>query len=399
VAKLIRSAHIRDLLDALEKHRKVKDGHVSYEGFQFEQYATVLTNSYEFDPLIPRRARRSLIRGALFEYRNKRGLDPDGFLTKLNEMESGLLNQAETPYWIRTSISMRGLEKKQNGRFSDISYSISRFEEHLRGRELELFKRFSRQCGYDELPTQYSTVWIRANGRSATDAGYRALEKFDVLRGIWNYSLNRHSFRQSSGHPFPVNPIVYGPIHTIHDENRAILDREWFYDPAYLNPVRPFYISDKWERVREDERIVRAAIRNRWFAPIVEDGTPLDRSFLRLWGCLEALTLTRKARYADTIKRAAAVFRDSWFIVELLEAFRDERNNHVHADVAIERSETLTYQLKSVVEGLLHFWVFVARLFRSKDEVEMFLDLPTEVADLKRRRKILDSAINFHQNY
>ena len=105
--------------------------------------------------------------------------------------------------------------------------------------------------------------------------------------------------------------------------------------------------------------------------------------------------MTSDARYSDTIKRASAVFSDSWYVNELLKAMRDERNEYVHSDRDIDQSELLAYQLKSVIEVLFEFWIGTASRFEKREDMLAFLDLPLDIGVLAFRRKLLDLAINF----
>ena len=67
---------------------------------------------------------------------------------------------------------------------------------------------------------------------------------------------------------------------------------------------------------------------------------------------LEYLTHTAKDNYDVTVRRAAYVFADRDYQLQVLNVLRDHRNQTVHASASTEEIETYLYQLKSCVEAL-----------------------------------------------
>lgn len=408
MAKWMKNTSPETPLHKLSQIRSANDqGGVSFQGFLLDDYVTLLAHCIDYDPGVPQRRRRALCRSALFSHDPIRPLTPASFMAEVNRVERRQINLKRRTFWLRTSISLQGLQRRHHGVLGNTHYCIDSRPTVPDPRFTSLLQRVERSLCVKELPRNYLPLWLRCSGYDGFDAGLQALDCLDSLRGLWNYSANRHRVRRSFGKRSPVNQIVLGPVHALLDENKALVDNEWLYDSSYVAPVPPFDVATRWAQIKENERTARRALHRRWYADLVMtafrryaralDDTRYESSFLSLWGILETLTLTQYEHYDETIARASSVFVDPEYIRCLLVALRSERNDLVHANAEFEDPEVYLYQLKSVVDGLLFYWLGAARSMKSEDEVRMFLRLPPRAITLRRRKAILDAAISYRR--
>lgn len=405
MANLNHNKPIDRILRLLEEARSVDGDKASFEGMSFDRHVTALMNSVSLDNRLSSRYKRSIVSSALLAHSPSTPLVAASFLAVLAQEESKQLRRKINSFWIRTSVSLSGLEKTHQGRLLGCNYSIRPATLAHRPAEAEIKRRFEGRNGVDRLPNDYANVWIKASGWGSYDAGVRALDVFSVLRGIWNFSANCHSTRSSFGLVHPMSVVICGPLHLMYDSGRGLIADEWLYDPDFVTPARPLDVRGRWPKIRSAEKKLRSKLRGRWCEQAVLnlfgkyivalDELRTESSFLRLWAVLEAATLTKRMRYSDTIKRASSVYLDSWYVREMLEVLREQRNERVHGGQEIEDSEILAYQLKSVVESVLGFWVGTGSKLQSNEEVARFMDLAASENSLKAKRQLIDSVIRF----
>ncbi len=109
---------------------------------------------------------------------------------------------------------------------------------------------------------------------------------------------------------------------------------------------------------------------------------------------LEFLTNTMRSSYDVTIRRAAALFSDYEFTLEMTKHLRGRRNEIVHGVAEHPEIEILLFQLKRVVERHLLFYIRNPCGLRSREEVGQLWDLPVNTDLLRRTRQLVDSALN-----
>lgn len=222
----------------------------------------------------------------------------------------------------------------------------------------------------------------------------------------WNLQLglNRsEGWRHSSGKRIPVNKIVKGPFHSLHESNGQLATATSWYEPDYTGEIRPAPLDD--ERVaflRRYEEWFRERLRRSkykdWLRGAVGryvralDSTDWHASFLKLWSALELLTVTGRRGYDLTVKRASFVMHDVDYHRMVLEHLRKERNRMAHVGAEADDRETHLYQLKRYVESLLELHLVRSGTLSTPEETAEFLDMPPDLCELKRRSEVLRSA-------
>ena len=259
--------------------------------------------------------------------------------------------------------------------------------------------RDARQSIISDPPNNYADVSVSVSARTTAEAAEKALERVDYVRGIWNLWKNRgYSMRHSSGQRNPVNTILLGPIHTLHNDNGSLATESWWYEPQYQGPVDLFRDKVKAEKMLEfmgkfrgllykshyKDELIQAVVR--YVRSL--DSRDWDDAYLRLWGVLELLTGTVSESYAVTVRRASYMFSDKEYAHQVLTHLRDYRNKSVHVGSDSGDIEALMYQLKRYVEVLIEFHVANNYRFTSIADAAEFMDMPNDksLIDAKIRK-------------
>lgn len=393
------------VVTGLEKIKSVSDdGNVSFSGWDFDDYATVLLSSLKFSSPLPDNYKRQIVHKAIFTVAKAKKLSQSALLQELSKLEQLYSREPKQSYSLVTDISLRlpanSARVSLDGRHIILSHEPNR--KFQRNGFLEL----GRDLINGDLPKSYACVHISTSGRSPEEAGFLALDTIDLLRGMWNFYLNRKKHLiLHSGKRDPINRIMLGPLHSLHSPNGKRLPDPFWYDHTYVGPVSPIDLSKDWSNIRRFEKLVRRRLSKSHSKPFLKeafqryaralDERSHETSFLKLWSLLEYLTRSGNQRYDVTIERAACLWNDHAFHKEILRHLRDHRNSAVHADQSGGEITKLLYQLKRYVEGLLQFHTFHGHKFLNLDEIILFLDLPTEKSTLTQRKRLIGKRLKF----
>jgi len=246
---------------------------------------------------------------------------------------------------------------------------------------------------------------VRAEGRTAHDAGEAAMDALTLVRALWNLQINMGtSWGRTSGYRPALNRILSGPGYTVHHANGQLAAEPFWYEKLYSPMVgsdrflhKNWFTIDRnrqfWQRrlkgCKYRDRLERALCR---YALALDDAD-LEGAFLKLWSVLETVTATRYAKYDNTIRRATFTWNDRPFHKQVLQHLRLRRNAHVHESTFDGDPEQSVYTVKRYVEPLLRFHLNNRFGFKSLDEAAKLLDMPTDLETLKRDRKLLSEAI------
>ena len=257
------------------------------------------------------------------------------------------------------------------------------------------------------LPNSYTYVLISVESRSIFEAFDIGINRLYLLRGMWNFVFNHtKSIRITSGRHKPVNPILVGPLHTLHKLNGNLVTDYYLFEPDYLGPLEfRIRISD-WKKVKEFEKKFRYRLSKSKYKDYIEnalvnytralDCRDLNVSFIKLWGLLETLTCSGQENYAVTIKRASFSHDNRDYHTEILKHLKNYRNKAVHMGYEADNIQTLLYQLKFYVEVLIWFHLSVYPRFSTQGEAAEYLGLPTNLLLLNRKIKLIKKAVKFH---
>ena len=384
------------------------EGKAGFEGFEFDECYSVLNNVIECSKEMPDDEKQIIVRKALMSAGAKGVITADIIKHELEQLELIYLKQPQKRFVFCTSLSVNPSIKLKTTKFQNahIQFAYKLPDKYAKHASKHL--KIAKSSLSTNPPDDYISAMISIYGRTPLDAANRAFEVIDLLRGIWNFDINRRQYmRKSYGNREPVNKIILGPLHTLHLPTGELATEMWWYDPDYQKAQKSSDLKEHLDHMYKTEKKARDLLSTHNYRNLLEWGIKeycraLDHrnwstSFLKLWSVLEVLTSTEKANYKVTIKRAAFAWADAEYHMEVLNHLRHLRNSFVHENKNSNDVETHVYQLKRYVEALIKFHFARGRIFTSLKQVSEFMDLPTNTEILKGKINILNLALDFRK--
>lgn len=255
--------------------------------------------------------------------------------------------------------------------------------------------------------TNYIPVSVGVKARTEAVAFETAMEKIDLIRGVWNFWKNRQKIlSRSFGKKEPVNKILLGPLHSMHKPNGELYSKLWWFETDFHGVERAFDDTRNRDRMLSFAISFRKRLKKLPYKEEIEsaviryvrslDSVDMNDSILRLWGVLEFLTGTARKRSEATINRTLFFSSDKEFDRIKLNTIKDYRNKTAHVGININvYDELVLYQLKYYVERVLFFHIANNFKFSSLKEATDFLDHPTCKTTLEKMAKDLKNVMKF----
>ncbi len=392
----------------IEKVKTVSDdGKVSFSGFEHSEHVVLLNSMINLNKEVPETEKRRIINQATFKAGAKGKLTAKSILSEIGNLERAYLSTPKQKYRLLTGISISRWCQLPKVYFDGSCIVVNAHLNKVSRSRRNKLLIYAKDSITADAPRDYATVSVSVTSRSTAEAAGKALDRLDFIRGVWNLWNNRgHTVRMSYGKRNPVNSILLGPIHTLHNSNGTLATESWWYEPQYQGQIKLYnekvkigsmykYMANfrcflrksnyKTELIHAVLRYVRALDARDW-----------DASFLRLWGVLEFLTGTLFDTYKVTIRRASYLSPDREYAHQVLSHLRDYRNKSIHAgSESSDIIESLMYQLKSYVEALIEFHVGNKYRFSSIADAAKFMDLLDDKGLIDRKISKLRDAKKF----
>ncbi|HET8671359.1 MAG TPA: hypothetical protein VFM05_12255, partial [Candidatus Saccharimonadales bacterium] len=352
------------LAKGLEEIR-LRDSAGKHEGFRapYEDYVTVLHSSLKFKDVMPEVERRRIISISIRTVAIRGSISPKALIAEISKQENLYFALPLKKFALAPSIS---IQHDRNLNQANMPGASIRFDPRLPKHFVQkpLLDK-AHKWVFGKLPADYCSARVFLSARSEHEAAENALNVLDLLRGFWNLRIN-----SSIGLPFhsgsrkPLNKILPGPIHTLHEPSGKLAAADFlWYEPEYVGPVEVYRVHNGLGELREFERWIRARLKKVAYPGVVEhairrysralDSRDFKKAFLELWAVLESLTSFTTDRYDVTIRRALSIWAEADFHRQILEHLREFRNKAVHAGETNEEVEVLLSQLRRYVEQLI----------------------------------------------
>lgn len=370
----------------------------SFDVFQYEYVVSVLETTVQFDPAVPESDRRALIREGIKSAATHASFDDKGLKQALSAAQRAYLRQPVRRYRILSSVWLEGSVLPKAVQYSGVELQFSAVGTFSCDRS-PVADRIATLLAplLEEPPTKIHT---RVTARTCSAALSSFRDGADYIRASWNYVINcrtRPLFH--FGRPRPVNRILLGPVHTVHNDDGSLADTSFWHEPQ---PIRPewLYRTDRtWTDVQNAAIRLRRHVRGSHYRDdlvhaLMQYGRALDWpdpeiSFIGLWSVLELLT-NSEGRYEQLVRRVCFLPKDEdrAFVRLLVEHLRDVRNGIIHRNAGRANITTYLYQLKSVVEMAMQFHIRNRPRFSSRAEAAEYLDLPVDRSLLRERIRL-----------
>ena len=399
-----RTSFNRNLLaHRLEQMKEVDaEGNVSFRGLGLDSVVSMLESAVNFGVEMPEGRKRGYVYRAVFDAANGGMITAEALLRGISAGERDFESLPPRRYVHIVGLSMKYRDGMRGRRMEGTTFTFGRYLP-LRFRQAH---EEMRDAGEDQvfgpLPSWsvvngYAPVRVSVCARAEDEAMDAAVDALDLLRGIWNLYVNRGiGMRSSAGRRKPVNRILLGPIHSLHEPSGALAAEHPWIERGYVGPLWPhlFTAAEYNGLVAFEEEVRRALTRcayraeaEEWLRRYVRalDLRDWNASFVRLWGLLEALTGTSKDRYEVTQKRVLFTSRNRRrdFDREILRHLTGYRNRTVHAGYETEAVEPILWQLKAFVERLIEFHLTFRPRFDSTKDATEFMDSPIDPLQLR----------------
>lgn len=406
MAKWRKDSRPNEVANRLEASKDVSvAGKAAFSGFEHSELVIVLGGMVEFAPAIPELEKQKILNKATFEAGGKGKITPTLLLQSCHKQETEYLRRPLTAFRLFTGVSLASVHILPSIRIGSSAITFNPKAQVARQHRARLYSDAKFSLGFD-LPTQYMDVSVTVKARSPFEGAQLALDVIDLARATWNLALNRgKDWRISSGRPRPVNDILLCPFHTMHNEDGSLATESWWYDPGYSEPAQQFTDRAKIDRLfvfskKLRTRLSQSAYSDELSNSLVRyvralDAADLNDAFLRLWSILEFLTDSTFDPYKVAIRRAAFMFSERDYSVQVLTHLMNHRNRFVHAGTDTNEIESLVYLLKRYVDALLMFHIGNSFKFESRASAALFMELPPSKSQIDERIRRLRNARKF----
>jgi hypothetical protein len=369
-------------------------GTPQFQAVKYSLIVSVLESAIDFNPAIPEADRRGVLRIGVSDAAKEKALDAEILLKHVTAAENRYLRKPLKDFVLATAFGMRGYYGLKATRINDVRISLA----------ASLPRRFNRSAIRDRIEelvprpaADIVQILARVTTRTPTAAFDRAQRNVDLMRAVWNYVLvNRQYQTFRFGLSKPINPILPGSVHTLHQPNGELINEIFWFE---MQPLREswIYSADKhWPVVQKSASKLLRRLKLLNYGVDIEDALirftrALDcadprSSFSRTWSVFEYLA-DSTGNYERLITRACFLVPDNEraLIRMLAQHLRDVRNGIVHHDEDRSNIETYRDQLKLLTERLFMFHLRNGNKFASRSGAAEYLDSPTDRAVLTER--------------
>jgi len=385
---------------------RILDGEkVSFSGFEYNEYISVLVTMVEISEDIPTEVSRELIVKGFHEAARKPEMDKKGIISSINKAVRTHLGMPEQEYRLVTTLNIQASNVLP--RFQ-VNGCWIMFYKTLPKKYLATRQEFLSSAPPWLVDTKGSFSYYivaHAADKSTHAAVGKMLDAIDLLRGIWNLHTNKAMVLSFGGRKKPINQVILGAVHTLHGKDGKKVGETYWYEYENFQDHKKVDFSKDSYRTLDYSKNLRKALNKNNYRKDVElgivryvralDSRDYDSTFIKLRGVLEYLTNTLKDSYDKTIRRASFLHMDREFHRQVLEHLRHYRNKTVHLGAGENDIDTHVYQLKSYVEQLLQFHIANSFGFKSLEEASNFMDFLHDVEALKKQIAMCQAGIKF----
>jgi len=401
--------YAREIATRLEATRSTDArGRVSFSGWESHEYMTLITAILMATKEIPPLEKSRIVQKAIRTSARNGEVTADTVLREASRLEGRFVTKKKEPFVLASSLSISRFTKLPRFRLSGATITVAANLPPQFFREAERLRLDSPYSTRLETPDRYSRIRIAVRAASSEAAGEIALSRLDLFRAFINLFVNRsYGTPIMPTWPKPVNRVLAGPFHTLHEPSGKAASSTFWYSPSFDSEWSPYDLQ-KHEMVcisfikNAYGALKKVSYRSKLEEWLVQYTKALDEadwysSFLRLWNLLEQLVVVGRGDGNDVaIRRASFVWVDALFQRKVLKLLKEVRNQTVHSSRP-ETSEdlVLVHQLRNTVEMLLEFHLTRGGQFSSIEDVRTFLSHPPDERDLKIQLEITSAALRY----
>lgn len=377
------------------------------EIFLINDLEAILESAYDFKSETSEAQKSFIIEEAIKVFGFKPNKNGRQLKSQIRKIENNFLLRPLQKFSILTSLSFPYFDQLRNLRYSSGSVNFYKFcypRKYKFGALSDELNQYSKSR--TTPPHGYVPTIVNITARTTIEAIEKGLEFLDLIRGIWNYSINfPTTARIHFGHRNPINEIRTGPTFTLFLTDGKLVAPQIWYEVNYVEKSSTWGFQHKWEKICQDSIWIRKALnkmpyRDHFFKIFIRYSKALDTNdyetaYLKLWSLLELLTDTKNAKYDDTISRALFFYNDDNLGREIMEHLRIFRNKLVHTGEARNEMDSMLFQIKRFVERMIWYHLKFSGRFKTIEEFGNFLDLSKNKGILEKEIELRKEALNF----
>ncbi|MBK1685344.1 hypothetical protein CKO18_17470 [Rhodoferax fermentans] len=321
-------------------------------------------------------------------------LTKESFLKELNKQLSVELSQREEKFHVLTSVSFEsqlilGKTIVENVQIQFCGSMYPRKFATSRSVQIQ-----DQRVPATESPQNYNKIIATVTAKRPALALTAAMRAIDLHRALWCLFCNKEM--EMNGRSWiPINSVRLGAIHTIHRPNGSSATEEIWFEPHNVatDPYKPKDAAKVRQRVRLTlRRLSRCPYREDIVEALLMYVRALDEwnqttAFTRLWSAVERLSSPGYGDYDAVVRRCAFLWDDTGFATQALEHLREYRNSCVHTGGESTQAKTYCFQLQRHFRPMVLFHIGNTGRFRTLDEANEFLDMPTDLAVLTKLKQ------------
>ena len=338
----------------------LKGGQVEfYDASRIRNYFALLREYVKFNEEVPFPLRENFISEAIA----KAGAQGEPIAKKISDFirhqEKEYLSQDSSFYTLASKITLVGLESTRTFSTGNATIKIRK----------DLPRKIAKHYDFDQAKSaspdhegaDFAWVLVEVKERCIYSAAATALKELDYWIALLNITLNHNLSRESFGRPEPINRLRKHHYHSLHLPSGEKATRDYWYEVRHPSNGNVLFYDDSLKDLFAHQRklhklIIKCGQKN-FFSKIFSrycdalETNDLNKSFLELWGVLEAITQTKNSSYETTIQRAKFIYAEnSMEMVDLkLRVLREKRNMVIHDGEGILDGERFIFILLAII--------------------------------------------------
>lgn len=381
-----------------------KDGGISFSSFDYMELNASLYSMIEFGKKMDWSIKEEIVSTAIINSIKNKKLNRNDVINEINKQLKEIRRRRETEFVFLSTLSLS--EPIPIKKVVILGCSIRIFTGSYPKKYNSRKKHENKwRFNFDHTPSAYSKVIVNCKAKFPEEAVSKSLEALDILRAILCLLVNPRIQLTFGSTISPINKIRLGGMHSLHKKNGNLAIEYFWYETNFVY-TNPHLITDNSVNIIKINvlRALKQLIKSSYGEVIQDcllkcvralDEPDSNTASLRLWGALEALSASGDGRYDSVTRRCSFLFADRKYHKQMLEHLREYRNSNIHAGEEFKVAKTYCYQMQYYLYHLIFFHLYNADEFNSMEDANMFLDMPSNINLLKKRKGLIVKAINF----
>lgn len=392
------------LMDKMRAISSAHEGRVAFNAFEKFELDAVLLNIIEFDPKYSFSTRSRFYQQAIQQCAERQLFTAQALIDEVNDqiVRYGRTPEQEYDYIFSLSLYREFPFERLEVNGSKITFMKSGLQRKYRTRDLHKWK-----SKFSPMPDDYLPVRVRCLARDVVDGFEKALYDIDFLRGLLCL-LTNSDMQYSIGTPFrgPLNKVILGGMHSAHyPDGQLVNERLFWYERDEPSRAALVVLPKNAALFKKNLRWLLGRTQGHPDSSMLKDAIvryarafdSLDRNVTiqKGWAAIESIVSPRQNNADLIVKRCSFMYVDPDYQAQILEHLRFYRNRNVHNGYEIEDLDGHCYHLQGFFREAVLFYLKNKDFFEDIHEANSFLDLPSDIGKLIRRKVLTAKALKF----